>query len=243
MRKLRHEEISRPDPDEVASLPKHPISLVVDSVRSIYNVGAIFRTSDAAFIEHIYVTGISGTPDNPAVHKTALGAQDTVDWTYESNPVDAVRRLKAQGYTVGILEITNDPTATTDVALEHFPLCLVVGNELHGVDEAIVQLADLALEVPQFGAKQSLNVSVAYGIAVFDLVRRFRELKGLSAFPACRDPHAGTTHSKHSAGTKTSKHSTDAARSKRSTGATHSKHSTGAANPKRSTDPADVDLS
>ncbi len=166
-----------------ALLPKHPISVVVDSVRSIFNVGSIFRTSDAALIEHVYLTGISGTPDNPAVHKTALGAQDTVAWTYDANPVDVVLRLKNRGYTVGILEITDEPTATTDVTPDHFPLCLVVGNELHGVDDAIVERADLALEVPQYGAKQSLNVSVAYGIAIFDVVRRFRDLNGLGAFP------------------------------------------------------------
>lgn len=184
MRKLRHEEIPRPDPEEAALLPKHPISVIVDSVRSIHNVGSIFRSSDAAFIEHIYLTGISGTPDNPAVHKTALGAQDTVPWSYETSPVETARRLKAQGYAVGVLEITDDPTPTTGVKADHFPLCLVVGNELHGVDDAIVSLADLALEIPQFGAKQSLNVSVAYGIAAFDLVRRYRDLRGMTAFPA-----------------------------------------------------------
>lgn len=164
-------------------LPKHPISVVVDNVRSIHNVGSIFRTSDAASIEHVYLAGISGTPDHPAVHKTALGAQDTVPWSYCTSPVEAVQRLKKQGYTIGILEITDEPTATTDVARAQFPMCLVVGNELHGVDEVIVGMADLALEVPQFGAKQSLNVAVAYGIAVFDLVRTFRHLEGLAAFP------------------------------------------------------------
>lgn len=184
MRKLRHEEIPRPDPEEASLLPKHPISIVVDSVRSIYNVGSIFRSSDAASVEHIYLTGISGTPDNPAVHKTALGAQDTVPWSYESSPIETVRRLKAHGYCVGILEITDEPTPTTAVTAEHFPLCLVVGNELHGVDDEIVGMADLALEIPQFGAKQSLNVSVAYGIAAFDLVRRYRHLAGMSMSPA-----------------------------------------------------------
>ena len=183
MRKLRHEEIPRPDPARAALLPKHPISVVVDNVRSIHNVGSIFRTSDAASIEHVYLTGISGTPDHPAVHKTALGAQDTVPWTYVTSPVEAVRQLRRQGYTIAILEITDEPTATTDVSRGQYPMCLVVGNELHGVDEGIVAMADLALEVPQFGAKQSLNVAVAYGIAVFDLVRAFRRLEGLAAFP------------------------------------------------------------
>lgn len=190
MRKLKHEEIPRPDPERAALLPKHPISVVVDNVRSIYNVGSIFRTSDAAFVEHVYVAGISGTPDNPAVHKTALGAQDTVPWTYDADAIEVVRSLKTQGYTVGILEITDNPTPTTDASAEHFPMCLVLGNELHGVDDEIVQMADLALEIPQYGAKQSLNVAVAYGIAVFDLVRRFREIRGLEAFPAHEEASA-----------------------------------------------------
>lgn len=183
MRKLTHEEIPRADPEDASLLPKHPISVVVDSVRSIYNVGSIFRSSDAACIEHIYLTGISGTPDNPALHKTALGAQDTVPWSQEASPVATVRRLREQGYTIALLEITDDPTPTTAVTANHFPLCLVVGNELHGVDDAIVQLADIALEIPQYGAKQSLNVSVAYGIAAFDIVRRYRDFAGLSVFP------------------------------------------------------------
>lgn len=189
MRKLRHEEIPRPDPAEVALLPKHPISVVVDNVRSIHNVGSIFRTSDAASVEHVYLAGISGTPDHPAVHKTALGAQDTVPWSYCTSAVEAVQRLKQQGYAIGVLEITDEPTATTDVARGQFPMCMVVGNELHGVDEDIVGMADLALEVPQFGAKQSLNVAVAYGIAVFDLVRTFRRLEGLAAFPDFSGAH------------------------------------------------------
>lgn len=190
MRKLRHEEIRRPDPAEAALLPKHPISVVVDSVRSIYNVGSIFRTSDAARVEHVYLTGISGTPDHPSVHKTALGAQDSVAWSYDDNPVDVVRNLKRSGYVVGILEITDEPSATTNVSRDTYPLCLVLGNELHGVDEAIVELADVAFEIPQYGAKQSLNVAVAYGIAVFDLVRRFRELEGMDAMPTSHDAEA-----------------------------------------------------
>ena len=178
MRKLRHEEIPRPDPAQVASLRKHPISVVVDNVRSIHNVGSIFRTSDAARIEEVILTGISGTPENRGLHKTALGAQDTVSWSYLRDPVEAARALRARGYTLAVLEITDTPSYIDDVRAEHFPLGLIVGNEVDGVSEALVALADLALEIPQFGAKQSLNVSVAYGIAVFDLVRRYRRLGG-----------------------------------------------------------------
>ena len=182
MRKLKHEEIPRPDPDQVDSLPKHPIRVLVDNVRSIYNVGSIFRTSDAALIESIHLTGISGTPENRLLHKTALGAQDTVNWDYVQDAESVVRQLKNEGYTIGVLEITDRPTPTTDVDVEAFPLCLIVGNELEGVSEELIRHADLALEIPQFGAKQSLNVAVAFGIAVFDLVRRYRSLQGLQEF-------------------------------------------------------------
>lgn len=174
MRKLKHEEIPRRAPSDVSALPKHPISVVLDNVRSLYNVGAIFRTSDAALIEKLYLTGITGTPTHRGLHKTALGAQDTVAWAYEKNPADVLRRLRRDGYTLAVLEITDAPTSTTEVLPDHFPLCLVVGHEVTGVRDELVALADVALEIPQYGAKQSLNVAVAYGIAIFDLVRRYR---------------------------------------------------------------------
>jgi tRNA G18 (ribose-2'-O)-methylase SpoU len=176
MRKLKHEEIPRPAPGQVASLPKHPIVILLNDIRSLYNVGSIFRTSDAAQIEHVYLTGITGTPEHRGVHKTALGAQDTVLWTYVKEATPLITRLKGEGYTIAALEITDTPTRTTAVELAHFPLCLILGNEVTGVSDELIALADLALEIPQFGAKQSLNVAVAYGIAVFDLVRRYRNL-------------------------------------------------------------------
>ena len=179
MRKLKHDEIPRPDPSEVERLPRHPISVVVDSVRSVYNVGSIFRTSDAARIERLYLTGITATPEHRGVHKTALGAQDFVPWEHSKDPASLLQHFREAGYTLAVLEITDAPTPSDALRPDHFPLCLVVGNELHGVSDALVELADLALEIPQYGAKQSLNVSVAYGIAVFDLVRSYRRFSGM----------------------------------------------------------------
>ncbi len=178
MRKLRHSEISRPAPDEIETLPKHPVAGVIDNVRSIYNVGSMFRTSDAARIEHLYLTGYTGTPDHKDLHKTALGAQDTVRWSHHDTVLPVLADLRAQGYTLAALEITDDPTPPRDVPAEAFPLALVVGNEVEGVRDAIIDTVDIALEIPQYGAKQSLNVAVAYGIAVFDLIRRYRTLHG-----------------------------------------------------------------
>lgn len=176
MRKLTLDEIPRPDPEEIEALPKHPVRVVVDNVRSIYNVGSIFRTSDAALIDHLYLTGITGTPEHRHLHKTALGAQDTVAWTYVPDPRPMLHQLQADGYTLAVLEITDTPTQTDAVQHDHFPLALVVGNEVDGVQDELVEMADVALEIPQFGAKQSLNVAVAYGIAVFDVVRRYRQI-------------------------------------------------------------------
>lgn len=176
MRKLKHAEIPRTAPDQVETLPKHPVVGLLDDVRSLYNVGSIFRTSDAALVEALYLTGITGTPENQGIHKTALGAQDTVAWTQQDDPAAAAQRLRDDGYTLAALEITDTPTAACDLQAEHFPLCLIVGNEVRGVQDELVEAADLALEIPQYGSKQSLNVAVAYGIAVFDIVRRYRTL-------------------------------------------------------------------
>ncbi|MEM1125358.1 MAG: TrmH family RNA methyltransferase [Bacteroidota bacterium] len=178
MRKLRHHEIPRPDPTAVAALLRHPIHVVVDNVRSIYNVGSIFRTSDAARIAQLHLTGITGTPDHRKLHKTALGAQDTVPWTHERDGAVVLQDLRAAGCTVAVLELTDTPTRIHTLTPAQFPLALVVGNEVGGVSDRFVDEADLALEIPQYGAKQSLNVAVAYGIAIFDLVRHYRQLTG-----------------------------------------------------------------
>ena len=174
MRKLRHEEIVRPSSGEVQKLPRHPITVVLDNVRSLYNVGAVFRTSDAALIERVILTGITATPSNRGMHKTALGAQDTVPWHYAQTGTEAVHHLMDSGYTVAALELTDTPTVTSHLSRNVFPLCLIVGNELSGVNEDLLELADYALEIPQYGAKQSLNVAVAYGIAIYDLIRLWR---------------------------------------------------------------------
>ena len=176
MRKLRHEEIPRPGPDELKTLKRHPVVVVVDNVRSLYNVGSIFRTSDAALVGPLHLTGFTGTPENRGLHKTALGAQDTVPWSYERDPVPLLGRLKESGYTLAALEITNTPMEPSALETGAFPLCLLIGNELTGVRNELLTMSDLALEIPQYGAKQSLNVAVAYGIAIFDIVRRYRSL-------------------------------------------------------------------
>lgn len=191
MRKLKSQEIARASTAEALRAPRHPITVVVDDVRSIYNVGSLFRTSDAARIEALCLTGITGTPEHRGLHKTALGAQDVVPWTYERDPVRVLDRLRGAGYTLAVLEITDAPTPVSAITPAQFPLGLVVGNEVHGVRDELVARADLALEIPQFGAKQSLNVAVAYGIAIYDLVRHYRALsKGPAEDEAAPRPAA-----------------------------------------------------
>jgi tRNA G18 (ribose-2'-O)-methylase SpoU len=174
MRKLSWDEIDRPSPDTVHDLPKHPVRTVVHNVRSIHNVGSIIRTSDGARVEHVHLTGFTGTPEHKDLHKTALGAQDAVSWSHHDDALSLLHSLQKKGYTIAALELTDTSRPTDDVPPELFPLCLVVGNEVRGVDDDILELADCAFELPQYGAKISLNVGVAYGIASYDLIRQSR---------------------------------------------------------------------
>ena len=176
MRKLAWDEIDRPAPSELESLPRHPVVVIAHNLRSIYNVGSIFRTSDAARIEHLYLTGYTGTPAHKDMQKTALGAQDLVPWSHHDDGNALVRRLQSDGYTLAALELTDASQPPASMGAPDFPLALVLGNEVHGVDADLLACCDLALELPQYGAKQSLNVAVAYGIAIYDLIRRYRSL-------------------------------------------------------------------
>lgn len=193
MHKLRREEMLRPTIAELDALPRHPVTAVLENIRSIHNVGSMFRTADAARIEELLLTGITGTPRHRKLRKSSLGAEETVPWQHLDEAVPAVRRLCAEGYTIAALEITNEPTSVSDISLEDYPIGLLLGNELDGVSDALLEEADLALSIPQFGRKQSLNVSVAFGITLFDLVRRYRRLAGL---PPRYDPGREGTNAK-----------------------------------------------
>ncbi len=186
LRKLLTPEIARPSPAALAALPRHPVTAILDNIRSAHNVGAMLRTADAARLEALVLCGYTPTPEHAGVHKTALGAEDTVPWSHASDPLDAIAALRARGYTIAVLEHTTAPQAVDGLPLAAFPLALVVGNEVTGVSDAVVAAADLALELPQFGAKHSLNVSVAFGIAAYDLVRHVRRLQGADGAP--REP-------------------------------------------------------
>lgn len=151
--------------------PRRPVRVLLDNVRSLYNVGSIFRTSDAAGVEKIYLCGITGKPPRAEIHKAALGAEKSVPWEYFKNPIAIVQQLKAEGHRIVILEHTDEPQLYHQSKYQ-FPLCLVVGHEIAGVSDEVVALADLAIEIPMFGIKQSLNVAVAYGIAIYEIVKQ-----------------------------------------------------------------------
>ena len=173
MRKLTHEEVGkkRISIEESKSVKRNPIYVMCDNIRSIYNVGSIFRTSDAALIEKLYLTGFSPHPPRPEIEKVALGSTNSVPWEFIQNPVDAVRELKSKGVKIVSLEIAENSRNYTDLELKDFPLCLILGNELTGVSNELVELSDFSIEIPQYGFKHSMNVAVAYGIAVLEMVR------------------------------------------------------------------------
>jgi len=176
MKKISYLDLITTSPlrDEIKHRPRRPIRILLDNVRSLYNVGSIFRTSDAAGVEKIYLGGITGKPPRAEIHKAALGAENSVPWEYFQNPVEIIQNLKATGHRIVILEHTDQSQHYHKINYE-FPLCLVVGHEITGVSDEVVALADLAIEIPMFGIKQSLNVAVAYGIAVYEIVKQCQQ--------------------------------------------------------------------
>lgn len=177
MRKLRHDEIAakRFPPDRLHAMDRFPIQALLDNVRSLYNVGAIFRASDGARISTLHLTGYTPYPPRKEIEKTALGATSTVPWNYQNNAITVLESLKKNGITICVLEQTNQSIPYFELPLSRFPLCLVVGNEITGISKEIINQADIAIDIPMYGLKQSLNVAVAYGIVVYDFVRRLHE--------------------------------------------------------------------
>jgi 23S rRNA (guanosine2251-2'-O)-methyltransferase len=171
IRKLRHEEITRTPRERIADKPRHPLVIVVDNVRSLYNVGSIFRSCDGALVEKLYLCGFSPYPPRKEISKTALSAEETVPWEYVHDVREVLRRLKDEGWRIAGLEHTNASVSCFDLTPDLFPLAVVVGNELVGTSDEALALCDMAIEIPMFGAKQSLNVAVATGIICFECVR------------------------------------------------------------------------
>jgi tRNA G18 (ribose-2'-O)-methylase SpoU len=173
MRKLKVTELSRITADEFKDADKTPLTIILDQVRSLNNIGSVFRTSDAFRIEGIYLCGITATPPHPEIHKTALGAEFSVDWTYFENTEDAVRQLQSDNVKVFAVEQVDRSVMLQDFQTEEkLRYAVVFGNEVKGVDQKVVDLCDGCIEIPQFGTKHSLNVSVTAGIVVWDLFQK-----------------------------------------------------------------------
>jgi tRNA G18 (ribose-2'-O)-methylase SpoU len=159
--------------EEFKAKEKIPLVVVLDNIRSQHNVGAIFRTADAFLIEKIYLCGITATPPNREIHKTALGATDSVDWEYFEKTIDVIAQLKNRGFSIFALEQSENSVSLSTLSKLPTPVVLVVGNEIDGVSDEVMALADGVLEIPQFGTKHSLNVSVSAGIAIWEISKMF----------------------------------------------------------------------
>ena len=178
MRKLRTIEMSRLSIEEFKEAEKLPLIVVLDDVRSLYNVGSVFRSADAFRIEAIYLCGITATPPNAEIHKTALGGEDSVDWKYFERTEDAVEDLHKKGIFVYSVEQVEHSTKlhTLDLNAEsttnnsHY--AIIMGNEVKGIKQSVVDMSDACLEIPQFGTKHSLNVSVTAGIVIWEFAKQ-----------------------------------------------------------------------
>ncbi len=175
MKKLTHDEISqsRSTIETLHKVKKLPVYVVLNSIRSNYNVGSIFRTSDGAMIEKLYLCGYTPHPPKKEILKTALGSTESVSWEYVKNPKDVLLKLKSQSVKICALELTDTSKNYYDISKKDLPLCLLVGNEISGVSQELLDICDFSVEIPQYGIKQSLNVAVAYGIAIFELRKTF----------------------------------------------------------------------
>ncbi len=178
LRKLKVTEMNRLTVEEFKEADKLPLVVVLDEVRSLHNIGAVFRTSDAFLVNSIYLCGITATPPHPEMHKTALGAEYTVDWKYFSHTQDAVNELHEMGYTVLSIEQCEGSTLLDELALEKGKkYAIVLGNEVKGVQQEVVNMSDGCIEIPQYGTKHSLNVSVTAGIMIWEFAHKLFKLR------------------------------------------------------------------
>ena|SRR6478736_4304616 len=175
MKKLKLDELGRISVNEFKDAEKIPVCFLLDNVRSLHNVGSAFRTADAFRIEKIYLTGITGTPPHREIEKTALGATASIEWEYVESSAKATDDLKNKGYKVVIIEQTSESIPLQNVNPKTGEkYCLVFGNEVNGVSEEVIQLGDLAVEIPQTGTKHSLNISVCLGIVAWEFFKKIK---------------------------------------------------------------------
>ena len=175
MRKLKNNELNRIDLKEFKEKNKTPIIIVLDNIRSAYNVGSIFRTSDAFLLSGIYLCGITPKPPHKEIRKTALGANESVDWKYFKNTSESIKDLKSKNYTIiSIEQVKKGENLNNFTPKKEKKYALIFGNEIKGVSQEIVDLSDACIEIPQYGTKHSLNVGISVGIIVWDFFQKMK---------------------------------------------------------------------
>lgn len=173
MRKLRNKELNRLSVEEYKASEKTPIVVILDNVRSLNNVGSVFRTSDALRLKKIYLCGITPTPPHNDIHKTALGAEDSVDWEYSESTEDVIKNLQEKGYEVNCVEQVENSTLLTEYKTKpQVPVALVFGNEVKGVRQEAIDISNGCIEIPQHGTKHSFNISVSAGIVLWEISKQ-----------------------------------------------------------------------
>ena len=175
MRKLRNSELNRISAEEYKIAPKTPLVVILDNIRSCNNIGSVFRTSDALLIEKIYLCGITATPPNKDIHKTALGATESVDREYVEDTLQLIEKLKDSNIKIVSIEQAENSTMLQDFTLEKDQkYAVIMGNEVKGVQQEVVSASDYCVEIPQFGTKHSLNISVSCGVVLWDLFKKMK---------------------------------------------------------------------
>jgi len=177
MRKLKNSELDRLSVEEFKNSDKTPIIIILDNIRSLNNIGSVFRTSDAFLIEKIYLCGITATPPHNDIRKTALGSTESVAWEYIENTLEFIKKLKIQKIKICAIEQAENAILLNDFKPEKdTTYALVFGNEVKGVQQEVVSVSDVVLEIPQFGTKHSLNISVSCGVVVWDVFSKIKQL-------------------------------------------------------------------
>ncbi|VXB13978.1 RNA methyltransferase [Flavobacterium sp. 9AF] len=175
MRKLANAELERLNKEEFKEATKTPLILVLDDIRSLHNIGSVFRTADAFLVEKIYLCGITAVPPNKEIHKTALGATETVTWEYAKDVLEVIAKLKEEKVAIYSIEQTENSIMLNDFTIETTTkYALIFGNEVKGVAQEAINLSDGVIEIPQLGTKHSLNISVSAGIVVWDLFQKMQ---------------------------------------------------------------------
>lgn len=179
MRKLNIDELGRLSTEQYKRGSKIPVIIVLDNIRSLNNIGSVFRTADAFRVDQIFLCGLTACPPHKDIHKTALGATESVDWKYFEKTEHAIELLKSEGYRICAIEQTEGSTFLQDFTYDGRKLALVFGHEVKGVDQGIIDHSDVSIEIPQFGTKHSLNISVSAGIVLWDIFQKIQKKEPL----------------------------------------------------------------